>query len=265
MSSDLAPYVLVQCTTGPLAVAGGGAFDDIERLVAGIREVGWPNIEMRLWDRWQPARYVGYVERVLATGATARTIHAPPLLEGLLSGRTPDDALEVLDGCVAAARVAGSRAIVFHAWDLRESSFDLRALVSNLHALHERYGGEEMAWCLEALPGYSRLLPLLEKECPYLQFVADTQWAAVEGDWRPLLDRVPRVTGLHVQTYIDVSEGQPVLGRGRFGAACDVPGIIRELRVRGFSGEVTLEPLGVSSDKSPLKQALLYLAALVSS
>jgi len=266
MSSGLAQYALVQCTTGPLAIAGGGTFDDIEGLVAGIREVGWPNIEMRLWDRWQPAHYAGYLEKVLATGVIARTVHAPPRTEDLLSGRTPDEAIEVFDGCVAAARMAGSRAIVFHAWDLRKASFDPRSLVSNLQAVHERYAGEGLALCLEALPGYSTLLPLLEKECPYLQFVADTQWAAVEGDWRPLLDRTPRVTGLHVQTFVDVSgEGEMVLGRGRFGAACDVRSVIREMRARGFSGEVTLEPLGVTSDRSPLRQALRYLAALVSS
>jgi len=267
MSFNLALNTQVQCSTGPLATAGGGTYDEVERLVVGIRELGWPRVEMRLWNKWRPALYVDYVEKVLATCVSVKTLHAPALTEDLLSTGAPDDAAAVLDRCVDAARTAGSRAVVFHAWDLRKTSFDLSALVSNLQALHEKYGREGLVWCVEALPGYSTLLPVLERECPHLRFVADTQWAAVEGDWRPLLDRIPRVCGLHVQSHVDFDEtGRVVLGRARLGAACDVPGIMRDMRAQGFSGEVTLEPLGVThSGRGPVRQALEYLAGLVNS
>ena len=254
----------VQCSTGPLAIISGGAYDEVERLVLGIRRLGWPRVEMRLWNKWQPARYVSYLESVLATGVLVPTIHAPALTEELLSRTAPDDAGAVLDKCVEAARAANSRAIVFHGWDLRKPAFHRSALVRNLQALHERYLREPLVWCVEALPGYGTLLPVLERECPYLQFVVDTQWAEVEGDWRPLLERTPKVCEIHVQSHIDFDEGGRVmLGRARLGAGCDVPSIIRTMYAQGFSGEVTLEPLGVTpSGAGQIRRALEFLAEL---
>jgi sugar phosphate isomerase/epimerase len=258
------PNTKVQCSTGPLARAGGGSYDEVEKMVVGVSRLGWPRVEMRLWNKWPPADYVGNLESVLTTSVSVPTIHAPALTEELLSRATPDDAGVVLDRCVQAARASLTRTIVFHGWDLRRPQFDEKALVRNLNALQERYAREPLVWCAEALPGYSTLLPLLERECPHLRFVLDTQWATVEGDLRMLLDRTPVISGIHVQSFLDFdSDGSIVLGRTRFGASCDVREIVRELQVNGFSGEMTLEPLGVTqSECGPIRKALEFLVGL---
>ncbi|HAI21450.1 MAG TPA: hypothetical protein DCM14_06125, partial [Clostridiales bacterium UBA8153] len=60
-----------------------------------------------------------------------------------------------------------------------------------------------MTLSVETIPGHSGLLPGLVKACPLATYTADTQWAALDGSWAQLYALVPKITNVHVQTYVD--------------------------------------------------------------
>lgn len=240
-------------------------------MLDGVRKLGWPAVELRLWQEWDEGDLAQVARRVRDAGIVVNSVHVPPDSEVLLPMRgQPGNSgalADLMERSLAAALAAGARVAVVHAWDLRLPTFSSETLVENLARFAATFGGEGVSLSVENIPGHVRMFPLIAEACPEVSFTADTRWSAHECSWDLLLGLVQRITNIHVQTYIDPIEGGGVtLGRldtcGPFNAQREV----RRFVESGYAGLVTLEPNGVPSiTETHLRQALEMLQGWVSS
>jgi sugar phosphate isomerase/epimerase len=254
-------------------------------MIEGIRKLGWPAIELRLWQEWDEGDLIQVAGRVRATGVEVGSVHVPPDSEALLS--TPGherDAEHLMEKCLAAALAAGAKVAVIHAWDLRHPEFSRDVLTRNLNGSARFFESRGVTLSVESIPGHTRMLPVVAARCPEVTFTADTRWAALEDSWDLLSGLIPRLTNIHVQTYVDpVPGGGVALGRTALpaGAAAhadsaaaavtgggadagrpfDAERVMRRFAHAGYAGLVTLEPNGVPGvNETHLRQALEMLA-----
>lgn len=255
------PRPVVQCSTGSLAPYGGGRYSDVNAVIRGVRVLGWPAVELRLWEEWEAPDFAGVARQVTCPGTAVHTVHAPPETERLLGCAGCGEIAEtLLFKCAAGARVAGARGLVLHAWDLRLTDFRLDLLIENLNkfALAMPAG---LALSVETIPGHVEVLPDVLRDCPDVMVTVDTQWVALQGSWEFAYGLMPRVSNLHVQTRVEVGEdGSVLMGCTRAGSRFDAEKVVREFVSLGFEGTVTLEPQGVPGiTPEQLRRALMLL------
>jgi sugar phosphate isomerase/epimerase len=209
---------------------------------------------------------VQVARRVRDAGAEVNSVHIPPETETLLS--TPGhgrDAVDLMDKCLSAALAAGARVAVVHAWDLRCPEFSQSCLIEGLNRFGRSFGDRGVSLSVENIPGQLRMLGIIADSCAQVSFTADTRWAAMEDSWGLLSDLIPRLTNVHVQTYVDPLEaGGVTLGRTGTGLGAKsfhAERVMRSFAEGGYSGLVTLEPNNVQNiDETHLRQALEMLS-----
>lgn len=250
----------ILCSTGPVARLAGGTWSDAGATIKGVSRLGWPFVELRLWDEWKQP--FAEIASEVSQYADILAVHAPPVTEQLLS--LPDQHLahSVIEKCAEVALGAGAKLVVVHAWDLRWGNFDMATLMRNLNDVARRLLDRGLQLSIENIPGHRTLLPDIASSCPDLTFTIDTQWTTLENSWDLVYSLTPRVDNIHVQTYIDVADDNPRLGRvsgGRF-----EPGeVLREFVTRGFKGLITLEPKNVPENGDAyLTKALVMVKKL---
>lgn len=259
----------VQCSTASLAPLGGGRYWNVAAVLGGIAALGWPSVELRLWQEWDDGDLARVARRVREAGFTVGSVHIPPDTEALLpmAGQEdgPGQALSsLMDRCLGAALAAGARLAVIHAWDLRLPTFSVDMLLKNLERFSLAYTREGVTLSVENIPGHARMLPLLADACPGLTFTADTRWTAQQGSWELMRGFASRITNLHVQTYIDPAGEGVSLGRLGTCAPFDAEGEVKALLGKGYAGPVTLEPNGVAGAGGvPVRKALEMLNSWV--
>ncbi len=248
---------VVQCSTGSLAPLGGGRYWNAGAMLDGVLKLGWPAIELRLWQEWDDD-LVAVARKAHDAGFQVNSVHVPPDSEALLS--TPgcqQAAQKLMDKCAEAALAAGARVAVVHAWDLRRPQFSEGTLLDNLNALAGRLGSQGVSLSVESIPGHVRMLPAIAQSCPGVSFTPDTQWAALEDSWALLKSLMPRTVNVHVQTYVDPVPEGVALGRTATGWSFDAEAFARGLVTAGYRGLVTLEPHGIPAvGETHLRQAL---------
>lgn len=240
-------HAIVQCSTGSLAPLGGGRYWNVAAMMEGVRLLGWPAIELRLWQEWDEGDMTTVAGRAKDAGLEINSVHIPPDSEVLLSTLgCLDAARDLMDKCLQAALAAGARVAVVHAWDLRRPQFSQGALVDNLNLFSQALAQHGVSLSVEGIPGHVSMLPVIARACPGVSFTVDTQWASLEDSWDLVNHLMPRVTNVHVQTYVDPIEGGGVaMGRTAAGRRFDAEKVIRGLTAGGYAGLVTLEPNGV--------------------
>ncbi len=255
------PGPVVQCSTGSLSPFGGGSYWSVPAVLRGIKTLGWPAVELRLWAEWGQPDFAEVARKVRGQGVAVHTVHAPPDTERILGcAGLKEHAMALLMRCAAGAEAAGARGIVVHAWDLRISGFHLPLLIDNLGALaHAMPAGVVLS--VETIPGYLKVLPDILRDCPDVMVTVDTQWVSLEDSWDFVYQIASRVNNLHIQTQVNTTgSGDVQLGRTQYGPYFDAEKVVREFISRGFRGAITLEPQGVSgTTPEQLRQALLLL------
>ncbi len=250
----------ILCSTGPVAHLARGIWSDAGATIEGVSQLGWPFMELRLWDEWnrpftEIASQVSQYSEVLA-------VHAPPVTEQLLSSPDQHLAHSVIEKCAEVVLGAGTKLVVVHAWDLRRKSFDMATLIRNLNDEARRLLDRGIQLSIENIPGHPTLLPDIAGSCPDVTFTIDTRWTTLERSWELVHTLTPRVDNIHIQTYIDIVDDSPCLGRvseGRF-----EPGeVLTEFITRGFEGLITLEPKNVTENGDAyLRKALVMVKKL---
>lgn len=259
----------VQCSTGSLAPLGGGRYWSVSAVLGGIAALGWPSVELRLWQEWDEGDLAQVARRVRDMGYHVGSVHIPPDTEALLPMMGQEDGpCEALSSLMRrsleAALAAGARVAVLHAWDLRLPTFSKAVLVENLNRFCEMFSRQGVALSVENIPGHIGMLPAIAAGCPAVSFTADTRWTAHQNTWEFMRGFLPRLTNLHVQTYIDPAGEGVVLGRLGTCEPFDAEREVRAFLDRGYTGPVTLEPNGVASaGETNLRRALEMMESWV--
>ena len=252
--------ITVLCSTSPVARLADRIWSDPDATVEGVRRLGWPFVELRLWEEWN--RPFIDIASQISRYADVLAVHAPPVTERLLCLPDASPARSVLQRCSEVATGCGAKVVVVHAWDLRLSNFDKTTLIRNLNDEAARLAESGIRLSIENIPGHSVLLPDIAASCPGVTFTIDTQWTTLENSWELVRTLTPRVDNVHVQSHISVTDDGPYLGRvsgGRFQPSEVLAGFVG----RGFKGFLTLEPKGVSQNgEVHLTKALVMLKKL---
>ncbi|MEW6308051.1 MAG: TIM barrel protein [Bacillota bacterium] len=256
------PQLLVQCSTGALPSICLGERSTPATVAAAVQLLAWDAVELKLEGAWwSPSEFVEAARRLVDAGVSVATVHAPNRFERLLGfpGRT-GEALALLQACLATASTAGASTLVLHGWDLRLPGFDPEQMVAGINACAEASG--QVTLSIEALPGFTRMLPLIVQACPAVTWTADTKWATVDGGWEKLFGLAGRIDNVHVQSRIEpVGENGVVLGQTEAGY-CDVPATLARLAASGCGGAITFEPNGVRpGEAASVHRALRALAS----
>lgn len=249
--------IAILCSTAPLARLAHGSWSDPRAIIEGVSLLGWPSVELRLWDEWN--RPFVEVASQARNYSEVLSVHAPPVTEELLSMSDSNPAHSIIEKCIQCALVAGAKLLVIHAWDLRRKSFNMESIIRNLNNEANYCLDKGIQLSVENIPGHSILFPYLVDQCPQITFTIDTQWTALENSWQLVYTLTPRVNSIHVQTYIDVIDGSLRLGRVS-GGEFEPGQVLREFVNRGFKGLITLEPKNVTENSDAyLKKALVML------
>lgn len=256
------PPFLVQCSTGALPSICLGERSTPAAVAAAVQLLAWDAVELKLEGAWwTPAECVEAANRLVDSGVSVATVHAPNRFEQLLGfpGRT-DEALALLEASLATAVAAGASTLVIHGWDLRLPGFDPEQMVAGINTCAEASG--KVTLSIEALPGFTHMLPLIVQACPTVALTADTKWATVDGGWERLFGVAGRIDNVHVQSRIEpVGENGVALGQTEAGY-CDVPATLARLAAGGCGGAITFEPNGVRpGEAAAVRRALEALVS----
>lgn len=242
--------MLIRLSTGLLPGIAGGHHLDPDGLSRGAELIGWPQLELRVFSEWSKAEEIE-IARLLASGGFRVTaVHAPVDFEKAAgfpgqSGVFARLSSRLLETC----SLFQPECVVLHCWDLRLRGFDTAVMLESLEILSSRLGDTWLS--VEAIPGFSLVIPAIAHALPQVRFTVDTQWCCLEGCAELMLSFAERVDNIHVQTCLDPEGNSVILGRNRYGSV-DVLRFVEAFVENGFSGCLTLEPVGVGQGERGL-------------